>query len=393
MRTALSSVASMATRAPTGFVPPPYPHDRLDHLRVVAAAVPGGMVDASIGTPVDPMPDVVLRALAEAAPRATGYPPTVGSPEYRAAAASWVGRRFGVTVGIESVMACIGTKEVVASLPRMLWLRDPSRDTVLYPGVSYPTYAMGAELAGLRAVPIPVDAAWHPDLSAVDPDDAARSLLVWLNDPANPTGVTATPEVMQASVAWARDHGAIVASDECYAEFTYDASGAPASPVTALQAGTDGVLAVHSLSKRSNMAGLRAGFVVGDRALVGYLGEVRKHAGLMTPAPIQAAAAAALGDDTHVATQRARYEQRRDLMLGGLAAYGLVHDGGPAPFYLWLHSEDQVDDGWELAARLAEAGTLVAPGSLYGPAGADHVRLALTQPTDRLELVLERLGA
>jgi len=153
------------------------------------------------------------------------------------------------------------------------------------------------------------------------------------------------------------------------------------------------VLAVHSLSKRSNMAGFRAGFVAGDPDLVHYLGEVRKHAGLMTPAPIQAAVVAALGDDTHVSAQRSRYTERRALMVSGLAAQGLVHDGGPAPFYLWLRSEEGVDDGWELAARLAEAGTLVAPGSLYGPAAADHVRLALTQPLDRLQLVLERLAA
>ena len=188
-------------------------------------------------------------------------------------------------------------------------------------------------------------------------------------------------------MAWARARGIVVAADECYAEF----SGG--EPITALGTGADGVLAVHSLSKRSNMAGFRTGFVAGDPDLVRYLGEVRKHAGLMTPAPIQAAAVAALGDDTHVVAQRARYRERRALMLDGLAAHGLVHDGGPAPFYLWLRSEEQVDDGWELAARLAEAGTLVAPGSLYGPAAADHVRLALTQPLDRLQLVLERLAA
>lgn len=383
----------MATRAPIGFVPPPYPHDRLDDLRVVAAAVSGGMVDASIGTPVDPMPDVALRALADAAPSATGYPATIGSLAYRDAAAGWVARRFGVDVSADAVIACIGTKEVVASLPRMLSLRDPSRDTVLYPGVSYPTYAMGAELAGLRAVPIPVDREWRPDLSAVDPDDAARALLVWLNDPANPTGVTATPDAMRAAVTWGREHGAIVASDECYAEFTYDASGAPAPPVTALQVTTDGVLAVHSLSKRSNMAGLRAGFVAGDLGLVGYLGEVRKHAGLMVPAPVQAAAAAALGDDAHVDTQRARYAQRRAQLLPALESWGVVHDGGPSAFYLWLRAARGEEDGWSIAARLAATGLLVAPGSLYGAAGDRHVRVALSITDEHVELTTRRLEA
>jgi aspartate/methionine/tyrosine aminotransferase len=216
-------------------------------------------------------------------------------------------------------------------------------------------------------------------------DDAARALLLWTNEPGNPTAAVASAAAVDATVDWARRRGIVVAADECYAEY----SGG--EPTTALASGADGVLAVHSLSKRSSMAGFRAGFVVGDGDLVRYLGEVRKHAGLMMPAPIQAAATAALGDDVHVAAQRKRYEERRVLMIAGLAEQGLVHDGGPAPFYLWLRSEDQVDDGWELAARLAEAGTLVAPGGLYGPAGADHVRLALTQPTDRLELVLERL--
>jgi succinyldiaminopimelate transaminase len=349
------------------------------------------MVDCSIGTPVDPMPEIAVRALTEAVPASTGYPFTIGSVAYREAAAGWVQRRFGVTVGADSVMACIGTKELVAGLPRWLSLRDPSRDTVLFPGVSYPTYAMGAELAGLRAVPVPVDDRWVPNLSAVDPADAARALLLWLNDPANPTGVTATPEQMRAAVTWGRDHGAIVASDECYAEFTYDTSGRPAAPVTALHASTDGVLALHSLSKRSNMAGLRAGFVAGDAALVAYLGEVRKHAGLMTPNPVQAAATAALGDDEHVETQRARYGARRARLLPALEAWGLVHDGGPSTFYLWLRTARGDEDGWSVAARLAQTGALVAPGDLYGSAGARHVRLALSITDDQIDLTVRRL--
>jgi aspartate/methionine/tyrosine aminotransferase len=274
----------------------------------------------------------------------------------------------------------------------MLSLRDPSRDVVLYPEVSYPTYAMGAVLAGLRPVPVPVDRTWHLDLDAVDHADAARALVLWLNDPANPTGVAASPTQMAEAVAWGRGHGAIVASDECYAEFTADASGAPANPVTALAAGADGVLAVHSLSKRSNMAGFRVGFVAGDPGLVAYLGEVRKHAGLIVAGPTQAAAAAALGDDAHVDEQRARYTRRRAWSLPAMEAFGLVHDGGPSGFYLWLRDAAGVDDGWAIAARLAERGLLGAPGDLYGPGGARHVRVALSVPDDRLELALERLG-
>jgi len=317
-----------ATRS--AFVPPPYPQDRLAGLKAAADALPGGVVDASVGTPVDPMPEVAVEALTAATRAATGYPPSIGTVPYREAAAAWIDRRFGVAIDPGDVIACIGTKELVASLPHHLALRDPTRDTVLYPEVSYPTYAMGATLAGLRAVPVPVRDDWHLDLAAVDPDDAARALVLWLNDPANPTGACATSDEMLANVEWARARGVIVASDECYAEFTYDASGAPAPPVTALVAGGTGVLAVHSLSKRSNLAGLRAGFVAGDPALVQYLGEVRKHAGFMVPAPVQAAAAAALADDTHVEEQRARYAARRARLVPTLATHGCVSAGGPS---------------------------------------------------------------
>ena len=377
--------------AATGFVPPPYPHDRLSELRAIADTVPGGVVDCSVGTPVDPMPEIARQALADAAAAATGYPATIGSPAYRQAAAAWIGRRFGVSVAPEAVVACIGTKELVASLPRLLALRDPARDTVLYPDIAYPTYEMGARLAGLRAVPVPLDERWLLDLTRVDEEDAARALLVWVNEPGNPTGSTGGADHLRAVADWARSRGAIVASDECYAEFTYDAAGAPAPPATILAHGHDRALAVHSLSKRSNMAGLRAGFVAGDPALVSYLGEVRKHAGLMTPAPVQAAATAVLGDDVHVDEQRARYARRRAEALAALGAWGLVHDGGPSTFYLWLRSTAAGEDGWVLARRLAERGLLVAPGDLYGPGGAAHVRLALTQTDERLALALDRL--
>jgi succinyldiaminopimelate transaminase len=372
------------------FVPPPYPHDRLGPVRATAAAVPGGMVDASVGTPVDPMPAVALDALVAAAPHATGYPATIGSPGLREAAVGWIERRFGCALTPDDVVACIGTKEIVASLPRALSLRDPSRDTVLSPAVAYPTYEMGALLAGLRAVPVPVDDEWHLDLDRIAPDDAARALVLWLNDPSNPTGAVASPKGMVEAVEWARSRGIIVASDECYAEFTYDADGRPASPVTALGAGADGVLAVHSLSKRSNMAGLRAGFVAGDRGLVTYLGEVRKHGGLMMPAPVQAAAAAALGDDEHVREQQLRYARRRAIALPALESRGLVHDGGSSTFYLWLRDAESARDGWAIADDLATTGLVVAPGDFYGSASSDHVRVALTLTDEQIQLLCER---
>jgi len=376
-----------------GFVPPPYPQDRLDDLRSRAALVAGGCVDTSIGTPVDPMPAVAARALADAGAGATGYPPSVGTPALREAAAGWMHRRLGISVPPDRVIACVGTKEMVASLPRLLALRDPTRDTVLYPAVSYPTYEMGARLAGLRAVPVPVDEQWRLDIERVAPGDARRALVLWINEPANPTGASTPVADLAGLVRWARRNGVIVSSDECYAEFTYDGTGAPAAPVTALSSGPEGVLAVHSLSKRSNMAGLRAGFVAGDADLVRYLGEVRRHAGMIVPTPVQAAAAAALADDAHVDQQRERYRRRRADATTALEGFGLAPAGGPSTFYLWLRSAAGAGDGWAIAARLAERGLVVAPGELYGPDGVDYVRLSLTVSDERLEFALDRLAA
>lgn len=369
-----------------GFVPPPYPHDRLDDLRAVAEGG-GGLLDLSVGNPNDPLPGLVTDAVTRSLDRGVGYPASAGFAEYREAAAGWMRRRLGVTFDPEHVVACVGTKEVVAGLPRWLSLRDPDRDTVLYPMVAYPTYAMGAQLAGLRAVPVPLDDAWLPDLDRVDGADAERALVLWLNEPGNPTGSVASNEWYAGAAAWARDRGIVVASDECYAEFVFDGE-----PTTALSAGPQGVLAVHSLSKRSNMAGMRAGFVVGDPDLVRYLGELRKHAGFMVPGPVQVAAAAAWDDDAHVTEQRERYRARREIVLAHLGGTGLVHDGGPATFYLWLRQEG-VDDGWDVAGELVKAGVLAAPGDFYGEAAADHVRVALVAPLDVLDAAFSRVNA
>lgn len=371
---------------PGGFQPPPYPYERLGALRRLADALPGGVVDCSIGTPCDPVPPLAAAAAAAATSAAMGYPASAGSPAYREAAAGWLERRFDITADPEHIGACVGTKELVASLPGLLRLRRPDRDTVFYPAIAYPSYEMGAVLAGCRAVPVPLDEHWHLDLSKVDESDARRALLLWVNEPGNPTSSAATADELAATAAWGLERGVVVASDECYAEF------AP-QPASILQAGSEGVLALHSLSKRSNLAGMRAGFYAGDPEIVTYLVDVRRHAGLMVPSPVQAAAVVAWDDDVHVEEQRLRYQERRALLVDGLAEHGLVHDGGPTAFYLWLRATDGADDGWELAARFAHAGTLVSPGDLYGPAGGDHVRLALVQPLDRMRLALERLGA
>jgi succinyldiaminopimelate transaminase len=360
---------------PTPFVPPPYPYDRLDDLKALAAEQPGGLVDLSIGTPCDPPPKVVLDALAHSGAE-RGYPPSIGAPAYREAAAAWLERRLGASIAPGQVAACVGTKELVAGAPQWLRLRRPDRDTVLYPAVSYPTYAMGATLAGCRAVP-------YVELDAIDEADAARALCLWTNVPANPTGELGD---LGAAAAWGRAHAVPVLSDECYVEFTWTGP-----PRTILEHGPDGVLAVHSLSKRSNLAGARAGFYAGDGDLVRYLSEVRKHAGFMVPGPVQAAAVAAWDDDAHVDEQRDRYRSRLDALATALRAAGLDAPLPHGAFYLWVPAPD--GDAWALTRRLAEqAGALVSPGDLYGPDGAGHVRIAVVQPDDRIALVAERLS-
>jgi succinyldiaminopimelate transaminase len=367
---------------------PPYPYDRLAGLAKLAEAHEGGMVDCSIGTPCDPPLPAVLEALASSDSE-RGYPASAGSPQLREAAARWLTRRFGLDdVPPGSVAACVGTKELVASVPHVLRLRTPERDTVLYPAVSYPTYAMGAELAGCRAVAVPSPAGQLGglDLEAIDPDDARRALVLWSNSPSNPTGGLGD---LGAEAAWGRTHGVPVFSDECYAEFTWDGR-----PRSVLEHGADGVIAVHSLSKRSNLAGVRVGFYAGDPELVDFMRAVRQHAGLMVPGPAQAAGVAALNDDVHVEAQRTRYRERMAYLSRVLGAYGVPVGLPQGGFYLWVPvPPERWPDAWAMAETLAnDGGLLVSPGDLYGEGGAGHVRVAVVQPMDRLELVEERLG-
>lgn len=369
--------------APTGYVPPPYPYDRLDELKPVADAFEGGLVDFSIGTPMDPPAAAVVEALSSSGLE-RGYPPSIGLPELRDAIGAWMTRELGVAVDpATEIAAAIGTKEFVAGLPHWMRLRTPGRDTVLYPEISYPSYEMGAIFAGCRAVPVPVDENWSLRIDAISEEDAAQALLLWVNTPGNPAGGL---DDLGAAAAWGRRWGVPVFSDECYVEFTWDGP-----PRTILEHGTEGVVAVHSLSKRSNLAGVRVGFYAGDAEIVHFLREVRKHAGFMVPGPAQAAGSAALGDQAHVDEQRARYWSRLERMarvVGALGVEAALPKGG---FYLWVPAPD--GDAWAFTRRLAaEAGALVSPGEFYGAAGAGHVRIAVVQPDDRVALVEQRLG-
>lgn len=364
-----------------GFVPPPYPYDRLDAFQKIAASHEGGIVDLSIGTPCDPPPASVITALGGSGSE-RGYPASIGSEALRRSIARWMGRRFAIDVPVSRIAACIGTKEFVATTPQYMKLRRPNRDTVLYPAIAYPTYEMGATLAGLRAVPVGVTSEGKLDLATISDDDATRALMLWVNSPSNPTGAL---DDLGAAAAWGRTHNVPVFSDECYTEFTWATSSQ-----SILQHGLDGVIAVHSLSKRSNLAGLRVGFYAGDAEIVEYLKEVRKHAGFMVPGPAQAAGVAALDDDDHVAAQRDRYRWRLEFMAKTLGKWSGIDismpDGG---FYLWFDATD----AWSFTERLAhEGGALVSPGDFYGSGGSRHVRVAVVQQDAMLHTVARRLG-
>ncbi len=356
---------------------PPFPWDRLAPYVELAAQHPDGVVDLSIGTPVDPTPACVQRALAAAAD-APGYPATAGTASLRAAAAGYLACRFGAA-GLDpaAVLPTVGSKELVALLPTLLGLGRG--DVVAVPRLAYPTYDVGARLAG--AEPRPSD--------GVVELGPAPVRLIWLNSPANPTGQVLPVAHLAKVVSWARERGALVVSDECYLEFGWEVE--PVSVLHPDVCGGDlsGLLAVHSLSKRSNMAGYRAGFVAGDPALVGELLEIRKHAGLIVPAPVQAAMVAALQDHTHVEEQRARYAARRAVLRPALESAGLRVEHSEAGLYLWATWGESC---WDSVRRLARLGILAAPGEFYGAAGARHVRLALTASDERVAAAAARLA-
>jgi succinyldiaminopimelate transaminase len=358
---------------------PQFPWDALAGAAQRARAHPDGIVDLSIGTPVDSVPDVVQAALAAAAD-SPGYPATHGTPALREAAAGWLARRHGVTVSPDAILPVIGSKELVASLPTQLGC-GPG-DVVIHPGLAYPTYDVGARLAGAR--PERAD-----DFSGGGPPVSGPVRLVWLNSPSNPTGAVLPDERLRQAIGWAREHGAVVASDECYLELGWEAEPRSVLHPEVCGGSHHGLLAVHSLSKRSNLAGYRAGFVTGDPGLVADLLAVRKQAGMIMPEPVQAAMTAALDDDAHAVLQRERYAARRSVLRVAFAEAGWTIDHSEAGLYLWVSHPDH--DCWSAAGALAGLGILVAPGELYGAAGARHVRVALTATDERVAAAAERL--
>ena len=356
---------------------PDFPWDHLTAYGDRARAHEDGVVDLSVGTPVDPTPDVVQKALADAAD-SPGYPLTVGRLDARQAAVDWLSRRFGVTgLRTDAVLPVIGSKELIASMPTHLGLGVG--DLVVYPELAYPTYEVGARLAGARTMA--TDA-----LTSVGPE---RVSLVWVNSPSNPTGRVLPVEHLRKVVAWCRERGALLVSDECYLECAWETTPVSVLHPDVCDGDHTGILAVHSLSKRSNMAGHRVAFVAGDRDVVGELLAVRKNLGLQMPGPQQVAMRAALDDDAHVAEQHARYARRRGLLKAALEGAGFRVDNSEASLYLWATRGEPC---WDTVSWLADRGILVAPGEFYGRAGAEHVRVAFTATDERVEAACARLA-
>jgi succinyldiaminopimelate transaminase len=354
---------------------PAFPWDRLAPYGDTARSHPDGIVDLSVGTPVDPTPEVVQAAL-RAASDSPGYPLTVGSPALREAVVAWTARRLGAEVTAANVVPTIGTKELVALLVQLLGIGGKQ---VLLPALAYPTYDVGARLAGCE--PVPTD-----DPTAHDPREVG---LVWLNSPSNPTGRVQDVAELRRVVDWGREHGVLVASDECYLELGWDVEPVSVLHPSVSGGSTDGVLALHSLSKRSNLAGYRAGFAIGDADAVAKVVEIRKHLGLLVPGPVQAAAVAALGDDAHVAEQKERYRARRDVLRTAVEKAGFRVEHSEAGLYLWATRDEGC---WDTVAWLAGRGVLAAPGDFYGEAGARHVRMALTATDERVAAAAARLA-
>lgn len=357
---------------------PDFPWDHLTAYAERARAHPDGVVDLSVGTPVDPTPEVAQHALREAAD-SPGYPVTIGRADLRQACIDWLERRHGVTgLGLDRVLPVIGSKELIGSMAVHLGLG--AGDLIAYPELAYPTYEVGAALAGARAVATDSLTSFGPEVPA----------LMWLNSPSNPTGRVLPPEHLRKVVDWCRERGTILVSDECYLECAWEAT-----PVSVLHpdicgGSHEGILAVHSLSKRSNLAGYRCAFVAGDPALVGELLAVRKNLGLQMPGPQQVAMKAALDDDEHALEQHARYAARRLRLRAALEGAGFRVEHSEASLYLWSTRDE---DCWETVSWLADRGILAAPGSFYGTAGRQHVRVAFTATDERVDAAVARLSA
>ena len=353
---------------------PDFPWDALAPYGAIAKQHPEGAIDLSVGTPVDPTPEFIQEAFRKAS-NSPSYPVTVGTPELREAITAWAKNYLGAS-GDFGVLPLIGSKEFVAWLPTFI-----EAQSVLYPDVAYPTYLVGSLLAQAEATPVSLDAASWPEAD-----------LAWVNSPSNPTGRVHSEEEFKAAIEWSRKHKSVVVSDECYLEF--GDSKKPTSILNYTGGDNTNILAVHSLSKRSSMAGFRAAFIVGDPALIARILEVRKHAGMMVPLPVQIAMIAALSDEDHVAKQRALYNARRATLIPALSAAGFTIESSEAGLYIWATRNENC---WDSVSWLAELGIIATPGVFYGELGASHIRIAMTatdaQISQAAARIMKKVGA
>lgn len=353
---------------------PDFPWDRIAQAGEVARAHADGIVDLSIGTPVDDTPELIQEALRVHA-NAPGYPTALGLPELRQAWVSWAERILNSNLTINHVCPLIGSKELVAWLPIVLGLGKD--DVVAVPELAYPTYAVGALMAGAQFVTY----------------DSADSIphnvsMIWVNSPSNPTGYVMSVEELRAVVARGRELNVPIVSDECYVELGWDVQPVSVLDPRVNDGNLENILSVHSLSKRSNLAGYRSGAVLGDDRLIAAIVSLRKHAGMLMPMPVQHATIVALGDDAHVVEQKARYRARRDVLHSAFTSAGFEIQHSQAGLYLWL---TRGQDCLETVNWLAQKGILVAPGDFYGPAGQEFVRVAMTATDERIAAAASRL--
>ena len=349
---------------------PDFPWDALAPYGAIAKKHPQGAIDLSVGTPVDPTPEFIQKAFQEAA-NSPSYPVTVGTPELREAITAWAKKYLGAT-GDFGVLPLIGSKEFVAWLPTFI-----EAQSVLYPDVAYPTYLVGSLLAEATATPVSLDATGWPQAD-----------MAWVNSPSNPTGRVHSEAEFKAAIDWSRKNKSVVVSDECYLEF--GDSVKPTSILNYTGGDNTNILAVHSLSKRSSMAGYRAAFIVGDPALIARILEVRKHAGMMVPLPVQVAMVAALSNEEHVVQQRARYNARRATLAPALRAAGFTIENSEAGLYIWATRNENC---WDSVSWLAELGIIATPGVFYGDLGASHIRIAMTATDAQISEAAARISS
>ena len=366
---------------------PEYPFARLDAKRREMESKGVRVIDLGIGDPSEPTPQFIQDVLTDAVPRSSGYPRVAGIPELRNAAAAWLKRRFGVDLNPETeILPVNGSKEAIHNLP--LALIDAARPLALVPVPAYPVYALGVNAAGGEVIRLPLhpEQAYLPDLDAVPDTTWSKTAMLWINYPHNPTGAIASREFLAMAAARCREHGVLLAGDEAYADIYFEER-----PPGALEYGTENVLAFHTLSKRSAMAGYRTGFMAGDARLIAALLRMRPGLGVATPRFVQEAAVAAWNDDAHPAEQRRTYAERKDSAILVLLKAGFEVNPPKAGLFIWMG----VPAGFtseSFAMRCLEAGVVLLPGSALDPSGEGYVRISLTAPASVLEEALARLA-